>query len=243
MQVLGVDDVGCLTLNSAGPARRGVDLRRFCRPPPSAGGSRVSASARPSSPAEWVKELPSFELAWNRLDLGNPMSTAGVSGANQSIVHRQQYSYAVDWDKVATATNATESTNDGFWKVQGISFNPDKYGRDDIRNHQNFSDFVSDSTESRMIKDASTDHSHEILYQYTYGTYLSIYRFDGSTAVPCATFGGNWGRPHYFPGPAEWPTSSGAPNVGMWLWQDADGETAVAMLFHCLSLLAEIPLR
>ena len=73
---VGVDDEGCLTLNSAGPPRVGTDIRRFC---PKGG------VARPRSPAEWARALAGYELQWKLENLGGPMATAGVSAANESL--------------------------------------------------------------------------------------------------------------------------------------------------------------
>ena len=221
---VGVDAAGCVTLNSAGAARRGVDLRRFCAPAVSATAQAQAQAARPTTAAGWVGALAAYELAWRREDLGNPMATATVSAANDSIVRRQMYTYAVDWGKVGSATDANASTNAGFWETTATSFNPGAaFSRDDVRNHQNYSSFLSLHSVSRMVDDGKGGQA-EVLFQDTYGTYLATYRFDGNIAVPCGMFG--WAGDHdgAFFNPHHWPFSSGAPNLGMWLWQDGDGD-------------------
>jgi hypothetical protein len=105
-------------------------------------------------------------------------------------VHRQRFTYEVDWSKAASAIDGelapahlhsnsfpvyslrgcvsavNESTNAGFWRTKAVNFDFAKYP-DDLRNHREWTEFLSDTTLSRSVDPANTGSSTELIFQHT----------------------------------------------------------------------------
>ena len=122
----------------------------------------------------------------------------------------------------ARVAAVNESTNTGFWSTKAANFDFAKYA-DDLRNHREWTGFLSDTTLSRSVDPAKTGSSTELIFQHTYGTYVFIYRTSGSIFVPCSMFGWTSTSARQYD-PAAWPATRGAPNLQMWLWTDKDGD-------------------
>lgn len=68
----------------------------------------------------------------------------------------------------------------------------------------------------------------ELLFRHNTGLHVAVNHFDGEIAVPCALLGAWSSHDAKHPNNSTWPGSRGAPNTGMWMWQDSNGDGQMA---------------
>lgn len=187
----------------AGPEPGRVGPTRFCGPTgvgTDAGGNLYVSCNTPAGGTVLRAFSPERKLLWELLGLEFVDVADPVPGSDGQVVYTTEGRYGLDFSKPAGKD----------WQWMAHTLNPFKYP-DDLRLHE--SHHLQCSPIHREL-----DGQRFLFIRGMWQQFLSVFRLEGDTAVPCAILSAG-------PYRAEdgW-TPPGQPEKGRWLWRDTNGD-------------------